>query len=130
RTRRPAVLTAERERDDPAPTSDTLSCYATIQRPPPSTLFPYTTLFRSRPALRGLEPLGVAHRRGLAGCHRDRAGALPPARSRWRSAEHTSELQSRGEPLRRAPPGKKAPPLWACSVALRRPGRTSAAVLG
>src|SRR2546422_3576532 len=56
-----------------------------IRRPPRSTLFPYTTLFRSRPA-------------------HDRGGGPP---SRWqhgiphfllryeRSEEHTSELQSR-----------------------------------
>src|SRR5256885_3010865 len=54
-----------------------------IRRPPRSTLFPYTTLFRSR----SLAP--ASPRRGL------------PARRRWadpasacRSEEHTSELQS------------------------------------
>src|SRR2546425_7333340 len=56
-----------------------------IRRPPRSTLFPYTTLFRSRWA-----------RRTRAG----RGGAGWPARARlaggspWRSEEHTSELQS------------------------------------
>src|SRR5215208_7541430 len=51
-----------------------------IRRPPRSTLFPYTTLFRS-PQARGA-----------------RAPARPPARSprAQRSEEHTSELQSRG----------------------------------
>src|SRR6266436_6887885 len=51
-----------------------------IRRPPRSTLFPYTTLFRSRPALRvdQGQPLGPA----------------PPA-GEARSEEHTSELQSR-----------------------------------
>src|SRR2546429_5484455 len=52
-----------------------------IRRPPRSTLFPYTTLFRShpppepapRPALRGRQPRGDSRR----------------------SEEHTSELQSR-----------------------------------
>src|SRR3712207_8629616 len=61
-----------------------------IRRPPRSTLFPYTTLFRSAPA-------------------RSSAGAPAPARTsaaqaartgstnthRQRSEEHTSELQSR-----------------------------------
>src|SRR5216684_6307238 len=51
-----------------------------IRRPPRSTLFPYTTLFRS-PGL-------VDHRR-LS----DPAAA--PATGRRRSEEHTSELQSR-----------------------------------
>src|SRR5215216_7100222 len=50
-----------------------------IRRPPRSTLFPYTTLFRSRPSRR---------------CP---TGSSPAARSsstRTRSEEHTSELQS------------------------------------
>src|SRR2546425_7612631 len=55
-----------------------------IRRPPRSTLFPYTTLFRSRPRGRG------------RGCRRRRGGlrAGTPAASRRRSEEHTSELQS------------------------------------
>src|SRR3712207_8694944 len=82
-----------------------------IRRPPRSTLFPYTTLFRSR-----LDP---ADRRGRPGRRRERrrhrlgvhlradrgrrpadppvgpeGGADPPA-ARERSEEHTSELQSR-----------------------------------
>src|SRR6266496_5739338 len=54
-----------------------------IRRPPRSTLFPYTTLFRSR-ACRG--------RRARA---RRRRGSPWPRRAR--SEEHTSELQSRRE---------------------------------
>src|SRR6266536_4458323 len=50
-----------------------------IRRPPRSTLFPYTTLFRSRPQPR-------KDRR-----HDQRT----PAALRVRSEEHTSELQSR-----------------------------------
>src|SRR3712207_8233438 len=76
-----------------------------IRRPPRSTLFPYTTLFRSRgprrPARRGppdprREPAG-AHRRGvLLGARAARVGRPPPRRRpRSRSEEHTSELQSR-----------------------------------
>src|SRR5258708_18918303 len=53
-----------------------------IRRPPRSTLFPYTTLFRSRA---GQVP------RARRGSLSDRASAL---RSRDRSEEHTSELQS------------------------------------
>src|SRR6267154_5325594 len=57
-----------------------------IRRPPRSTLFPYTTLFRSPP---------VRHAGDAAGAHARRA-AVGPARSRpgRRSEEHTSELQS------------------------------------
>src|SRR5439155_17109327 len=54
-----------------------------IRRPPRSTLFPYTTLFRSRAARDDIAPEfeeDVAHRHLVVG----------------RSEEHTSELQSRG----------------------------------
>src|SRR5690625_7425736 len=55
-----------------------------IRRPPTSTLFPYTTLFRSRPRTpRSGRP------RTPSSCTRWRA-------SPRRSEEHTSELQSRG----------------------------------
>src|SRR3989454_9710056 len=65
-----------------------------IRRPPRSTLFPYTTLFRSLPR-RG--PRGEAPpARPRAPLHRrPRAPArLLHARARDRSEEHTSELQS------------------------------------
>src|SRR2546422_6840197 len=71
-----------------------------IRRPPRSTLFPYTTLFRSVRSRRG-EPradLGSAERRDAVG-HRGglrlRAGRRLRQRARGRSEEHTSELQSR-----------------------------------
>src|SRR5256885_4423341 len=52
-----------------------------IRRPPRSTLFPYTTLFRS-PARRVPDPVQVTH-------------SLPGyTRAVSRSEEHTSELQS------------------------------------
>src|SRR3712207_8716965 len=79
-----------------------------IRRPPRSTLFPYTTLFRSRNPIPGLYAVGndIASIMGgnypgagitlgpaltfghIAGCHI--AGV-----STGRSEEHTSELQSR-----------------------------------
>src|SRR5436189_3717095 len=56
-----------------------------IRRPPRSTLFPYTTLFRPRGRRAGRQ--GRQHaQRGSA--------RLRPTPSRWRSEEHTSELQS------------------------------------
>src|SRR6267378_5371965 len=61
-----------------------------IRRPPRSTLFPYTTLFRSRHGRPG--ELSRAVRGGAARLgHRERRspGFVP------RSEEHTSELQSR-----------------------------------
>src|SRR5947209_17181508 len=59
-----------------------------IRRPPRSTLFPYTTLFRSLPAADGD---GRDPRRVLA----VRAGARVGRAGDLRSEEHTSELQSR-----------------------------------
>src|SRR3712207_8264691 len=89
-----------------------------IRRPPRSTLFPYTTLFRSETCPTknsSLEPAGRSCLSG--GCFApDRADAsaapgdsrprqqpqpapVPPPEgqinSPWRSEEHTSELQSR-----------------------------------
>src|SRR3712207_8171071 len=78
-----------------------------IRRPPISTLFPYTTLFRSRDVKQRLdydglgEIMTIAH--GLESVGRDPAkffdsnisfgGAIEPVVDR--SEEHTSELQSR-----------------------------------
>src|SRR3712207_6910403 len=81
-----------------------------IRRPPRSTLFPYTTLFRSRARVEGVLQIGAQRRVLRAGlvaeaeeaarrrvvallvdvARRDRV--LPAQR---RSEEHTSELQSR-----------------------------------
>src|SRR5687768_18601223 len=66
-----------------------------IRRPPRSTLFPYTTLFRSahqrlvRPAGRGDRPAPGWPAHDALGRAADDAGAGR------RSEEHTSELQSR-----------------------------------
>src|SRR3712207_7741615 len=71
-----------------------------IRRPPRSTLFPYTTLFRSRGHERGQRPLvepdlGVGQ---VAVVEQHEVRLLLPdqlADLRQRSEEHTSELQSR-----------------------------------
>src|SRR5258706_5558497 len=71
-----------------------------IRRPPRSTIFPYTTLFRSRSAEacrdRGYGPTRCALRRAAGPAHRPgdsrRARRLYVTHSR--SEEHTSELQS------------------------------------
>src|SRR3712207_8186658 len=77
-----------------------------IRRPPRSTLFPYTALFRSRP------PRGPLQHKGPAPEHSGKEGPhlhSPPGRGHHgprrkrgqgvlrprRSEEHTSELQSR-----------------------------------
>src|SRR5258708_31992840 len=62
-----------------------------IRRPPRSTLFPYTTLFRSSPHL---EPVRAALREiGFSSAIETVEYGLQKDRSR-RSEEHTSELQS------------------------------------
>src|SRR2546429_3141706 len=58
-----------------------------IRRPPRSTLFPYTTLFRSA------RPTVTARHRARVYQRRRRIGGLWEAGER--SEEHTSELQSR-----------------------------------
>src|SRR3712207_9419085 len=73
-----------------------------IRRPPRSTLFPYTTLFRSGGRLAWQPMISVeescliswAVKRGIACSPRD-ALASCPSRIVCRSEEHTSELQSR-----------------------------------
>src|SRR3989442_11620120 len=61
-----------------------------IRRPPRSTLFPYTTLFRS--PLRRCAP---SPSRGGIRAAGDTLGAGAARRAPARSEEHTSELQSR-----------------------------------
>src|SRR2546430_11566008 len=79
-----------------------------IRRPPRSTLFPYTTLFRSHAGIHAQEPgraPEASHppvRAGRPARHRDaraqrdelRRCSLIESRGRGRSEEHTSELQS------------------------------------
>src|SRR5438309_7079742 len=61
-----------------------------LRRPPRSTLFPYTTLFRSRAALLEIDDFAVE-----AELVEVAAGSLDPASvGAARSEEHTSELQS------------------------------------
>src|SRR5687767_15360244 len=74
--------------------------YLMIRHPPRSTLFPYTTLFRSprRPSPRRAPTAGghaeVAQaRRPRSGAGEPREPAVPVG-NRSRSEEHTSELQS------------------------------------
>src|SRR3712207_7668634 len=69
-----------------------------IRRPPRSTLFPYTTLFRSQRlagrASRGRRRARVAAaQRAADGARQRRRGSSEHAEER--SEEHTSELQSR-----------------------------------
>src|SRR2546425_2083384 len=72
-----------------------------IRRPPRSTLFPYTTLFRSPAPLATPQPLGLEPVSGGVGLVDHQAGGVQVARRTrlragelLRSEEHTSELQS------------------------------------
>src|SRR5258708_22340721 len=65
-----------------------------IRRPPRSTLFPYTTLFRScAPSMTGGSGSGLGFGLGLRGRSLD-APAEGEGEPGGRSEEHTSELQS------------------------------------
>src|SRR3712207_9300009 len=81
--------------------SSTYFCFffLMIRRPPRSTLFPYTTLFRSGPAQRARRDQRQQDPRH-PGSDLPRRPSLPahraqPRRRLPRSEEHTSELQSR-----------------------------------
>src|SRR3712207_7106504 len=90
-----------------------------IRRPPRSTLFPYTTLFRSLFALgMGVGALRYRRRRLifllLAG-----ASASPALMAILRSEEHTSELQSRQYLVCRIlleTKKRPGPPLWRADI--------------
>src|SRR5258707_7714357 len=88
-----------------------------IRRPPRSTLFPYTTLFRSYSRFYSLEQLeslmltnwsGVPDYTSIPGTNQLVRYLVPPdtntpffrGRVWLRSEEHTSELQSRQYPIR------------------------------
>src|SRR3712207_8422046 len=78
-----------------------------IRRPPRSTLFPYTTLFRSQARVRAVSPQVLPQRQLAAAERRDHepgqqhlltalaAQGAPRDQDDPRSEEHTSELQSR-----------------------------------
>src|SRR3712207_7887492 len=82
------------------PTAQCVFFFLMIRRPPRSTLFPYTTLFRSRdraflprnPARHQCRPVGEPRRLGRPDQGDEEGRRLDQAR---RSEEHTSELQSR-----------------------------------
>src|SRR2546425_4321616 len=64
-----------------------------IRRPPRSTLFPYTTLFRSWPAC-GPDRFRRAAAAGARFADQVHCQSVTPCHPQRRSEEHTSELQS------------------------------------
>src|SRR5437763_13673758 len=75
-------------------------CFSLIRQPPTSTLFPYTTLFRSFPNARAMAVARISEVEELirsTGFYKNKAKSLVEcAKSivEKRSEEHTSELQS------------------------------------
>src|SRR2546430_2928174 len=101
-----------------------------IRRPPRSTLFPYTTLFRSQSAA---DPKTARSAYGLRNCggrgkERNAAGGSGRSRRRrLRSEEHTSELQSQSNLVcRLLLEKKKEQPSTLASAATSRGGLLSA----
>src|SRR2546429_3211032 len=91
-----------------------------IRRPPRSTLFPYTTLFRSARTRRASagRAARAGHPRGFLRHLRGRLQMLGwRAALLGRSEEHTSELQSRLHLVCRLLLEKKITPLKDCAVA-------------
>src|SRR3712207_8620907 len=88
-----------------------------IRRPPRSTLFPYTTLFRSAVLAHQVAEPAAERQAGDAGVADDAAGGGEPLRLGGavdlapRSEEHTSELQSRQYLVCRLLLEKKTPTL-------------------
>src|SRR5258708_34661138 len=76
-----------------APARNVFFFFLMIRRPPRSTLFPYTTLFRSHPETpqRAGRPIASSESAGGLSCRPE--NATVPGRV-LRSEEHTSELQS------------------------------------
>src|SRR2546430_16410988 len=87
-----AITTSDAsEREDP------FNFFLMIRRPPRSTLFPYTTLFRYNRVLLQSQLAAEPQQLDLGahGVHQTAPLARGPARAeRSRSEEHTSELQS------------------------------------
>src|SRR5260221_4906855 len=95
-----------------------------IRRPPRSTLFPYTTLFRSDRRLPGR-----AAARGRVGETRG-AGSAGEFHRHDRSEEHTSELQSHSDLVCRLLLEKKKKYKFAgCSSTQRTPRRPARSLL-
>src|SRR5688572_32724496 len=84
-----------------------------LRRPPRSTLFPYTTLFRSGHCQDSpLPPLPLRLGKGhhvRGGCRCCRRRLRFPAPAKTRSEEHTSELQSQSKLVCRLLLEKKQP---------------------
>src|SRR5436190_24388220 len=73
--------------------------FTAIRRPPTSTLFPYTTLFRSSMSTDHARRIAIIGGgiSGLVAAHHVHELDEPPPDRKCRSEEHTSELQSHSD---------------------------------
>src|SRR5690348_17480544 len=94
-------------------TPTNLLFFLMLRRPPRSTLFPYTTLFRSSRGRDRERDIGTPSRPAMA----DRSAP----RTRRRSEEHTSELQSPVHLVCRLPLEKKNPGCVSQTISRRIP---------
>src|SRR2546430_3086480 len=98
-----------------------------IRRPPRSTLFPYTTLFRSlarldsRAMIYVCVPVHNEARTAGLGLWKVRQGFTAFPREYQRSEEHTSELQSQSNLVCRLLLGKKKCTSYAHAASTQRP---------
>src|SRR2546421_4036096 len=92
-----------------------------IRRPPRSTLFPYTTLFRSPYTIRA----GRARTNTAVALSRARTRLGDRSLSHTRSEEHTSELQSRSDLVCRLLLEKKKKKKKPCSTVTHPPGQST-----
>src|SRR2546430_13586657 len=93
-----------------------------IRRPPRSTLFPYTTLFRSVASQKAGQAAGLAQRReAVVATRKDLPGIALEDPYGSRSEEHTAELQSQSNIVcRRLLEKKKTPSFTFPSLRLTR----------
>src|SRR5438477_9034422 len=101
-----------------------------LRRTPRSTLFPYTTLFRSRDDAHGGVEIGLVQQgeQGVDHGGVDRILLLRPGERRGeRSEEHTSELQSHVNLVCRRPLEKKNPRCGRGNCGWRNHGPSAAA---
>src|SRR2546430_12578403 len=99
------------------PTISSLFFFLMIRRPPRSTLFPYTTLFRS--VRSGKTTSEIAHDLGHSG-HAAVSRRVKQLRKK-RSEEHTSELQSQSNLVCRLLLEKKKKTKIKYTVLIRKP---------
>src|SRR2546427_732372 len=93
-----------------------------IRRPPRSTLFPYTTLFRSLCRSHGGGVLEASRRPSPPD---PRCISLPTAVGDRRSEEHTSELQSQSNLVCRLLLEKKKSTVWRATTVKETPVTTA-----